>query len=176
MRIQYALSGVLLAIMTALILEGAFGWSLILGWLIGINAFALIFYAIDKLNSQATALQAVRVPEFSLLSLALLGGSPAALLTMLLLRHKVSKNSFLLWFVLVVAAQGAALFFFWDRIPWPAGILRVLSTYRQAAGRTSTATCRNSGRAWSCLYTVLSPAAPRCACNAGQPIRLRLRP
>ncbi len=121
MKIQYALSGVLLALTTTLILEGAFGLSLIFGWLIGINAFALVFYAIDKLNSQSTAAQAVRVPEFSLLSLALLGGSPTALLTMLVLRHKVTKNTFLLWFVLVVAAQGAALFYFWDSIPWPAG-------------------------------------------------------
>lgn len=120
MKIQYALSGALLALTTALILEGAYGLSLIFGWLIGINAFAIVFYGIDKLNSQSTAEQAVRVPEFALLTLALVGGSPAGLLTMLVLKHKVTKNSFLLWFVLVVAAQGAAVYFFWDSIPWPA--------------------------------------------------------
>jgi uncharacterized membrane protein YsdA (DUF1294 family) len=105
------------ALTTTLILEGAFGLSHVLGWRIGINAFTLSFYAIDKLKSQSTAAQAVRVPEFALLAQALLCGIPAAFLAMLVLRHKVSQSSFLLWVVLVVVAQGAALSFFRDSIP-----------------------------------------------------------
>lgn len=119
MKIEYALSGALLALTTALILEGALGLALGYAWLIGINVFALVFYGIDKLNSKATIEQAVRIPELSLLVLALVGGSPAALVAMLLFRHKISKGGFLLPFIAVVLAQGAAVYYFRDRIPFP---------------------------------------------------------
>lgn len=130
-RLQYTLAGGLLALTLALILEGAFGLDLIYAWLIGINVVAFAFYGIDKLNSRlgeagavrhrAGEQKAVRVPEFSLLSYALVGGSPAALVAMLVFRHKVSKPSFLFPFFLIAAAQMAVLYYYRDSIPWPWG-------------------------------------------------------
>jgi uncharacterized membrane protein YsdA (DUF1294 family) len=103
----------------ALILEGALDLSLLLGWLIGINVFTFVFFGIDKLNSQSSAPQRVRVPEFALAFLALVGGSPAALVAMFVLSHKISKTGFLLLFLMILAVQGAAIYFFRDSIPWP---------------------------------------------------------
>lgn len=118
-KVQYTLSGLLLSLMVALILEGAFSLSLLLAWLAAINLIAALFYAIDKLNSKSPAGNPARIPEISLLALALVGGSPAAALTMLILTHKTSKASFLLNFALVVAIQGVALYLLRDAIPWP---------------------------------------------------------
>jgi len=61
-------------------------------------------YAWDK---RRAGLGERRVPEVVLLSLALVGGSPAALVAMLILRHKTRKPSFLLKFAAVVASQVA---------------------------------------------------------------------
>lgn len=123
--LSYSLSGVMLALTAALIMEGALALSLFYGWLIAINVFTLVFYGIDKLNSiwvgnneKRKALN-VRIPESALLFLALAGGSPAALLAMVALPHKISKGWFTFRFVLVVAIQGIAVFMFRDSIPWP---------------------------------------------------------
>ncbi len=61
----------------------------------------------------------MRVPESALLFLALAGGSPAALLAILALQHKISKGWFMFRFVLVLAAQGIAIYLFRGSIPWP---------------------------------------------------------
>jgi uncharacterized membrane protein YsdA (DUF1294 family) len=118
-RIQYSLSGALLALTMALILEGALELPLLLGWLIGINVFTLVFFGIDKLNSQSSAPQRVRVPEFALAFLALVGGSPAALVAMVVLSHKTSKTGFLLLFLMILGVQGAVVYYFRDLVPWP---------------------------------------------------------
>ena len=61
-------------------------------------------YAWDK---RRAGLGERRISEASLLGLALLGGSPAALLAMVILRHKTRKPSFLIKFAAVVAVQVA---------------------------------------------------------------------
>ncbi len=61
-------------------------------------------YARDK---RRAGLGERRVPEAVLLGLALVGGSPAAAVAMLILRHKTRKASFLLKFAAVVALQVA---------------------------------------------------------------------
>lgn len=50
-----------------------------------------------------------RVPERTLLGLALLGGSPGLLLGMLLARHKTRKAAFLLPLALILVMQALAL-------------------------------------------------------------------
>jgi uncharacterized membrane protein YsdA (DUF1294 family) len=119
---SYWLSGTLLAITTALILEGAFQLPLLLGWLIGINLFTLIYYGIDKLNAVYVAAnpreadKKLRIPESALLLLALVGGSPAAALAMILLPHKTQKPGFVSWFLLILLAQAAFVYLLWDRL------------------------------------------------------------
>lgn len=48
-----------------------------------------------------------RVPERMLLLLAVLGGSPAMLLTMLLIRHKTRRPKFMLGIPAIMALQAA---------------------------------------------------------------------
>jgi uncharacterized membrane protein YsdA (DUF1294 family) len=119
MQIRYTLSGLLLALTIALILEGALALLLPFAWLVGINAVALVFYGIDKLNSKSSAPQKDRIPEFTLLFLALVGGSPAAMLAMILFTHKIKKAAFLFSFFAIVVAQGVTLYSFRDLVPLP---------------------------------------------------------
>lgn len=119
MRIQYTLSGLLLSLTVALILEGALALPLLYGWLIALNVFTFLFYGIDKLNSRSSSPLTVRIPEFALLFLALAGGSPAALLATVLFTHKISKVGFMLSLLLIVVAQAAAAYYYRESIPWP---------------------------------------------------------
>ena len=50
-----------------------------------------------------------RVPEADLLGLALIGGSPGALLARRWFRHKTRKEPFSTWLLLIVAVQAGAL-------------------------------------------------------------------
>ncbi|UNK50776.1 DUF1294 domain-containing protein [Lysobacter sp. S4-A87] len=49
-----------------------------------------------------------RIPERTLLGMALCGGTPGALLAMWLFRHKTAKQSFRKWLALVIVAQLSA--------------------------------------------------------------------
>jgi uncharacterized membrane protein YsdA (DUF1294 family) len=123
---SYWLSGVLLSLAAALILEGIFAIPLVFSWFASINVLALIFYAIDKLNSiwedqseQHKAMQ-VRIPEVSLLLLALFGGSLGAGLAIGVLDHKLSKNWFMIRFALILILQMAVVgLLLWDSVPLP---------------------------------------------------------
>lgn len=81
-------------------------------WLIVINVVAFVIYSYDK---TVAGWAWARVPERLLLLLALLGGTVGALLAMLLFRHKTSKASFRLKFLLVILLQIAliVLFYWW---------------------------------------------------------------
>lgn len=48
-----------------------------------------------------------RIPEATLLGLALVGGSPGLVLAMLVVRHKTQKLAFLVPLALILLAQGA---------------------------------------------------------------------
>jgi uncharacterized membrane protein YsdA (DUF1294 family) len=92
-------------------MEGAFSLPLIAGWLISINVFTGIFYWIDKINSiwvtenPAYSIWHLRIPEWSLLALALVGGSPAAGVMITFLPHKRNKDWFMLRFVAIFLIQ-----------------------------------------------------------------------
>lgn len=101
---------------TAVLVAGA---SLLLGWLglpiviaylIGINAAAVLLYGYDK--RQATV-GGGRVPEVILHLAALAAGSPGALLAQILFRHKTRKFKFRLVFVGIIALQCLAAFGYW---------------------------------------------------------------
>ena len=122
---SYVLMGLLLALTGALILEGLFTLPLFLSWLVTINLIAFLFYGIDKMNAvweddiPERKARMTRIPEVSLLFLALAGGSPLALAAMMMFEHKVSKPWFIVRFVTIVLLQGALLILFWSEIPWP---------------------------------------------------------
>jgi len=81
-----------------------------LGWLgayLGAVGLATwVAYAWDK---RRAGLGERRIPEAALLGLALVGGSPAALMAMLVLRHKTRKPAFLIPFAGVVLVQAPAV-------------------------------------------------------------------
>ncbi|MET3025478.1 MULTISPECIES: DUF1294 domain-containing protein [unclassified Flavobacterium] len=71
-----------------------------------INILVFIFAGYDK--SQARKNNR-RVPEKTLFLMALTGGSPGLLTAMLLFRHKTSKTSFIVKFVVILAIQLALI-------------------------------------------------------------------
>ncbi len=75
-------------------------------WFAAIWAVTWAAYAWDK---RRAGLGDRRVPESALLGLALIGGSPAALLAMIILHHKTRKPRFLIRFAAVLLAQAGAV-------------------------------------------------------------------
>lgn len=80
--------------------------TLLLGW---IGAASVVAFAMGVLDKSRARRGAGRIPEATLLGVALAGGSPGLLFAMVLARHKTRKLGFLLPFVLIVALQAAAL-------------------------------------------------------------------
>jgi len=72
-----------------------------LAYLLSINFSTFILYGYDKFISSGEKL---RVPELNLQILALLGGSPFALVAQKFFRHKTIKGSFqlLYWFIILL--------------------------------------------------------------------------
>jgi uncharacterized membrane protein YsdA (DUF1294 family) len=83
-------------------------------YLAGVNLATFALYAYDKRVAGGGRL---RVPEAVLHGLALLGGTPAAVLGQRLLRHKTVKASFrrVGWAIIVVqlALVGSGLWYWW---------------------------------------------------------------
>jgi uncharacterized membrane protein YsdA (DUF1294 family) len=79
----------------------------IIGYFIIINAVTFLAYGLDKAQARS---HRFRTPEKTLWLLALIGGSPAALLAMNQFRHKTKKLSFQLPLILIIAAQIAAVY------------------------------------------------------------------
>ena len=77
-------------------------------YLFEINLVALILCTVDKVRAAAGKW---RVPEGTLLLTAALGGSPALLLSMLLLRHKTRHKKFILGVPAILLAQAALVYF-----------------------------------------------------------------
>ena len=78
--------------------------------LIGVNLVTLLFYFVDK---QAAKSEKGRIPEVILHLLAAIGGSPTAVLSQRLMRHKNRKVPFqiLTWLIVIVQI---ALLVFWQ--------------------------------------------------------------
>lgn len=77
-------------------------------YLLEINLVALILCTVDKVRAKAGKW---RVPEGTLLLTAALGGSPALLLSMLLLRHKTRHKKFTLGVPAILLVQAALVYF-----------------------------------------------------------------
>jgi uncharacterized membrane protein YsdA (DUF1294 family) len=78
----------------------------VVAYLAGVNLATFAMYAWDK---RAARRGRRRLPERSLLTAALLGGSPAAFIAGRMLRHKTMKQSFRARFALVVVLQLAMI-------------------------------------------------------------------
>ncbi|WP_294578358.1 DUF1294 domain-containing protein [uncultured Thomasclavelia sp.] len=71
-------------------------------YLLAINLFTIIIYAVDKYKAKH---HRWRIPEKTLLCLAIIGGSPGALLAMYLFRHKTQKVLFKWGIPLIIGLQ-----------------------------------------------------------------------
>ena len=80
----------------------------LIAYLIAINISTFILYGYDKLIASGEKL---RVPEVNLQALALLGGSPAALLAQKFFRHKTIKGSFQIIYWMIVITQVTLLIY-----------------------------------------------------------------
>lgn len=85
---------------------GSVPWTLPLAWIAALSALGFALAAWDKARARRGGR---RVPEATLLLVALAGGSPGLLAAMLLVRHKTRKASFLAALAVVLLAQGLAL-------------------------------------------------------------------
>ena len=70
------------------------------GYLIIINIIAFYLYGVDKRKARKGKW---RIPENTLLGVALIGGSLGALLGMYLFHHKTSKPQFAIGFPIILA-------------------------------------------------------------------------
>lgn len=88
-------------------------WNWLLLYFLAINFTVGVLYFWDKIIAKSNRM--IRVPELVLHILALLGGSPMALLSQKLFHHKTSKKSFIIIYWLIVLAQAGALVWFLKR-------------------------------------------------------------
>lgn len=98
-------------LIASLILTGVFivllmwsGLSLVVAYLVGVNAVTFIYYGYDKFQAGR---QGQRVPEIVLHLLAGAGGTPGALTGQLLFRHKTQARRFRMIFFVILVAQAA---------------------------------------------------------------------
>ena len=82
-------------------------WGLLAVWLVGINVAAFLAFGLDKWKAKRKVKnEAVRrVPERTLLLLALLGGSAGALLGMRVFHHKTLHTAFRAGIPAILAVQ-----------------------------------------------------------------------
>ena len=71
-------------------------------YLISISLITFLLYAYDKFQARNNR---QRIPEMILHLLALIGGSPGALVGQMIFRHKTKKYRFLIVFVMIVILQ-----------------------------------------------------------------------
>lgn len=93
--------------MTAWFFELPLLYQLLCVYLLAINIITFFYFGIDKLKAH---FKFYRIPEKTLWLLALLGGSPGALLGMKFFRHKTRKSSFQAVFLIILLVQVAGVF------------------------------------------------------------------
>ena len=87
----------------------------VVAFLAAVNLFTMLRFWQDKRRAMAGQR---RIPEGDLLGLALIGGSPGALLARRLFRHKTRKQPFSAWLYAIVVLQAGALLAY--TFAWPA--------------------------------------------------------
>lgn len=79
-------------------------------YLIIINILALVFTVSDKLRAIK---HRRRISEFTLMTIAALGGSVTMLITMLIIRHKTRHLKFMLGIPVIILIQLSIVFLIW---------------------------------------------------------------
>ena len=79
-------------------------------YLIIINIMAVVFTASDKLRAIR---HRRRISEFTLMTVAALGGSVSMLVTMLIIRHKTRHIKFMLGIPVIILIQLIIVFLIW---------------------------------------------------------------
>ena len=97
----YAILAILL-LLCLMALSWYFKVNLLVAYLISISVITLFFYGYDKNRAKNNK---GRVPEIVLHLLALVGGSPGALLGQIVFGHKTKKWRYSIIFVLIVIVQ-----------------------------------------------------------------------
>jgi len=82
-------------------------------WLFGLN---LTLFALMGKDKFAARRKGWRTPEFTLLALAFLGGTPALLAGQKLFRHKTAKRQFIYAQAGTVFAQFLCIWYFWPQL------------------------------------------------------------
>ena len=82
--------------------------STLTNYLIGINVLTFLLYGIDKWKAQRGKW---RIPEETLIWLAVVGGSIGALIGMYLFRHKTKHRKFTLGIPVIILAQAVIVYF-----------------------------------------------------------------
>ena len=82
-------------------------------YLLGINLLTFLVYGIDKRKAKKGRW---RIPEATLLLLAVVGGSIGALLGMRVFRHKTKHKKFLIGVPLILLAQIVLVYFILTKI------------------------------------------------------------
>lgn len=77
-----------------------------IAFLLAVNAWTMLRFWQDKQRAIASMR---RIPEINLLVLALIGGTPGALLARHLFRHKTRKQPFSTWLLLIAVVQIGAV-------------------------------------------------------------------
>jgi uncharacterized membrane protein YsdA (DUF1294 family) len=77
-----------------------------IAFLLAVNAWTMLRFWQDKQRAIAAMR---RIPEANLLGLALIGGTPGALLARHLFRHKTRKQPFSTWLMLIAMVQIGAV-------------------------------------------------------------------
>ena len=75
-------------------------------WLVGLNIWTILRFWQDKSRARNNER---RIPEADLLTLAIMGGSPGALLARRLFRHKTRKEPFSTVLLIIAALQLGAI-------------------------------------------------------------------
>lgn len=83
---------------------------LLLYYLLAINLLTFVLYGIDKVKAKHNRW---RIPEAVLLWLAVLGGSPAALVAMHLFHHKTLHKKFRYGVPAILLVQLTAAVYYW---------------------------------------------------------------
>lgn len=86
-----------------------------LTYVVTVSVFSAFFCIIDKINAKK---RKRRVSEKNLLILSAIGGSLAMFITMLLIRHKVTKVKFMLGIPAIITIQLLIAYAMFDTLPF----------------------------------------------------------